>query len=429
MLAALSWLVLTAAAADGVVWEKEYKQAFDKAGQLKVPVLVCLNMDNEWANDELVNKIYPDPKFVAEARKCVCLIGSVFEHAKTADGMCSRFKTLTCAEHKQVEIEARKQYVGGSVAIAPQHILATPRGEVITRRAYFCKLEELVEMLQSAEAVLQGGASTAEIAKRVDATTEKKMSELRELAKTRDYKKQWALLPEVDKLGQRASRILYTEFALDKKCAEDLRKSAIARLGCKGNYDSLDTLLRLLKDDDTDIVMAAASALEVQELPQATEPLLKAYRKKPTDALKCALLRALGACGGDQPDVRALLIQGARDSNNYVRCSAAGGLGYVLNGIERAGNKDLSKSDQESTAILIRLLGDSQWTVRGAAVYALGFARVPEAKPQLEKMVQGDNAVDVRACAEGALKNLTLKGETDESLLRFRWKFSSDMLR
>lgn len=418
----LSLVLGRSLAADLVAWEENYKQAFEHAAQLKVPVLVCLNMDHEWANDELANKIYLDPKFVAEASKVVCLMGSKFDHEKTAEGMCARFKTITCADHKQVEIEARKQFVGGSVAIAPQHILATAKGEVILRKAYFCDLEELLQMMQEAQSVQTGSA--ADIKKRVDANTEKKMKELREKAKTRDMMQQFEILSEVEKLGQRAALVLFTEIASDKKYPEEMRKHAIQRLGRKGDYEALDTLLKLLKSDDTDIVMAAAGALEVTELPQATEPLLKLMKHKPSDAMRCTLLRALGACGGDESEVRALLAQATRDSNTYVRCCAALGLGYVVEG-----KKELDKTDREVVDQLIKVLGDGQWTVRGAAVYAIGYARLVECKPQLEKIMQGDGSNDVRDCAQAAIKNLPLQGPVDQELIRFRWKFSNDILR
>jgi HEAT repeat protein len=408
--------------ADGVAWEKDYKQAFARAAELKVPVLVCLNMDHEWANDELANKIYQDPKFTAEASKLVCLIGSAFEHEKTADGHCARFKTITCAEHKQIEIEARKQFVGSSVAIAPQHILATAKGEVIARKAYFLTLDELLKMIAESQAAATGTA--ADIKKRVDANTEKQMNDLRERAKTRDWEKQWQILSEADKIGERAAQMVFTEIACDKKCAMEMRRMAIQRLGKKGNYDTLDTLLKLLKEQETDLVIAAASALEVSELPPATEPMLKLIKHKPQDALRGTLLRALGACGGDDPDVHTLLIQGTRDSNPAVRCSSALGLGYVLEG-----KTQLSKPEHEALDTLLRVLNDTQWSVRGAAVYALGYARIAECKPQLEKVEKEDNAVEVRKCAQAAIKNLTATGPTDNDLTMYRWRFSGEILR
>jgi HEAT repeat protein len=250
------------------------------------------------------------------------------------------------------------------------------------------------------------------------------MQELRERAKTRDLMKQFEILSEVEKLGQRPAQVLFTEVACDKKYPEEMRKHAIQRLGRKGDYDSLDTLLKLLKDDDSDIVQAAAAALEVTELPQATEPLLKLMKHKPSDVLRCTLLRALGACGGDETEVRSLLTQGTRDSNAYVRCCAALGLGYVVEG-----KKELDKTDREMVDLLLKVLGDNQWNVRGAAVYALGYARLAECKPQLEKVAQGDSSNDVRNCAQAALKNLPLEGPVDQELIRFRWKFSNDILR
>jgi HEAT repeat protein len=248
----------------------------------------------------------------------------------------------------------------------------TPDGEVISRKAYFAPKEELLQMM--AEATLALSGSGGDVKSRVDAASEKKMKELREKAKTRDWEKQYAILKEVESLGKRPAHILFTEIALDKKYAEDIRKNAISRLGVKGDFDSLDTLLKLVKDDDTDIVIAAASALEVLELPAATESILKLLKKKPSDVLRCTLLRTLGACGGDLPEVRSILYRGVHDSNAFVRCSAALGLGYILDDVEQRPKKDATKSDREALDALLKVLSDTQWTVRGAAVYALGDA-------------------------------------------------------
>ena len=119
-----------------------------------------------------------------------------------------------------------------------------------------------------------------------------------------------------------------------------------------------------------------------------------------------------------------MLVQATRDSSPFVRCSGALGLGFVLEG-----KAQLDKADREALDNLLKVLVDSQWTVRGAAVYAIGYARIAECKPQLEKIAQNDNAVDVRACAEAAIKNLTAKGPADFSLTMYRWKFSGELLR
>lgn len=426
--------------ADTVVWESDYDVAFEKAVERNCPVLICINMDEEWANDELANKVYRETEFVELSKKFVCMPASVFNHptSDSPDG-CGRFVGIPCAAHKLIEIQARGQFIGGSVAIAPQHIIASPKGELIAREAYFEGREPLYALLDS---VFNEDGSMIEFeslpkpkkgskANRVTsaAVPRLQLKELRERFTTNQWKEQYQLIDDIGKLDRMTSVGLFTEIALHDDAAESLKKSAIRRLGKKGSYDTLDVLLELLGDKDVDIQIAAASALEVSELPDATEPLLKLMSRRPTDVLKCTLLRALGSCSGTHPRAQKALKSGLRDSNAFVRCSSALGLGYTIAAILRPGSEAKPTDAKDPIRQLMKALTDSQSQVRGAAAYALGVARVGEARDALQKMSEKDDNAQVRACAAAAIRNLDAEGNTVGSLADFRWKFSSEFLR
>src|SRR6185503_13349307 len=68
--------------------------------------------------------------------------------------VCSRFGSVTCAQHLAVEADVRKKWIKGDVVIAPQHILLDSNGKEITRHAYLPDVEKLKRMIQFARYVV-----------------------------------------------------------------------------------------------------------------------------------------------------------------------------------------------------------------------------------------------------------------------------------
>lgn len=428
------------AVGDAVAWESDFDQAFQKALTRGCPVLICINMDQEWANDELANKVYREPEFVARSKTYVCLAASVFDHPSAgAPGQCSRFVGISCAAHRKIEIKARGKFIGGSVAIAPQHIIASPKGELISREAYFVGREALYEQLDSVFAAdgsllefeslptpKPGTAPGRGVTVGVPLLT---LKELRERIPTEVQSEQFNLISDIGKLDRMTSVRMFTEVARHDGAATALKKSAIRRLGKKGSYDTLDVLLELLEHEEIGIRISAAEGLELSELPEATEPLLGLLGRRPTEQLKCTALRAVGACGGADPRVQKALKSGLRDSTDSVRCSSALGLGYAVGAILRPGSEAKPTDAKQPIRLLTRALGDKEWQVRGAAAYALGVARVDEAREELQEMFTEDRSSKVRGCAGAAIRNLDAEGETVETLADYRGIFAVDFLR
>lgn len=414
----------SAAIAETVDWQTDYVAAFEAAKARNVPVLICLNMDRESANDELAERVYRDPDFVAACKDYVCVAGSVSEHVPS--GPCPRFGKIECAHHQSCEKKARAQFIGGSVAIAPQHILAAPTGEILARRVYTLSRKELVDLMKEATAALK----LLGTAPKKGVTSDARFKDLRERAKTRDRAKIDLVVEEVGVAKDRAMRLFAHELVQDKKMAQDLRTGLIDRFGERGNLDSVDVLLELLADKDPDIVIAAAKALEVIEVPVAADPLLKLLKGKQTDAMVCVLLRALGACGAGREDVRDALLKKLSDSNPFVRCNAALGAGYMVAAAKLiADDRAGGDAGKKEAAALNAALGESTAEVRGAAAFALGYARVAEARPMLEKALAAEKDAGVKECIAAAVANLDAKGPPSEAFDGMRWRFTGGLSR
>ena len=430
--ASLLCCLLLAAPADGVVWEEDFLEAFEKAAELDRPVLICINMDNEWANDTLAKKLYHNPEFVELSQSFVCLAASIFDHPSADDPkMCARFPGITCGQHKLIESQTRQTFIKGREVVAPQHIVASKDRELLSRQAYYDGKDVLFRFLKG---VLGKGSGPEAAEDEYDPNEPirlpiKKLADLRERATTTDWGELYRLLDEIDSLQRPIAAALYSEFAQNEELPEKVRVGAIERLGVKGSYDAIDLLVSLLSGKDTSLQLAAVKSLEVAELPDATEELLNLLRRRPAETLECSILRSLGACGAGNEQAFKALERGLRDSNALVRCSSALGLGYVVAGLGSADSAEENPDRAKAIKKLIAALRDRQSQVRGTAVYALGLARAAEAKQALEKLAANDDDRNVRNCAAAALANLDQEGLVPPELRRFRWKFTGDITR
>jgi len=417
---------------DTVLWEEDYLEAFEKAAETKRPVLICINMDGEWANDTLAREVYTSPAFVELSQSFVCLAASIFEHPSEADPkQCARFAGITCGQHKLIEMQTRHRFIKGQEVISPQHIVAHGDQQLISRQAYFDGTEALLAFLKGVLGVDSGPEIPEEEYDpdepiRLPKT---KLKELRERARTDDWSELYRLLDEVGRLERPIALALYSEFAKNPQLPVKVRAGAIERLGVKGSYDVVDLLVDLLREKNADLQLAAVKSLEVSELPLATAALLQLNKRRHPELLQCAILRSLGACGPKDPQAQQALERGLRSSNTYVRCSSALGLGYVVAGPTRADSAEADPNRDRAIQRLLAALRDREAQVRGAAVYALGLARAVEAREALEVAAQGDDSRDVRACAALALANLDREGLMPPELRRYRWKFTGDFTR
>jgi len=399
----------------GIPWERDFAQALERAAAEKKPIFVAFNMDDEGANENTAFRLYKDPQLIERCRDFVCLIGSTGKHeprTEMIDGesreVCSRFGNLTCAEHLMVEIRASEAYVGRDTVIAPQHILLTPSGSIVARKAYQASLNDLFKMMDMAAKEVrraEGGGDTAEL---------KRFKELKQQAFERNAEIRDAAIAELGRLSDLEAR--NTLFSLVKPGKMDAtRIAAIDALATKGNYDALEVVIDCLKDRNNMIVTHAIVALEKIELPLAVESLMKYWKKKPKALIAKELIRAMAKCAPEDAEVKSLVYQAARSSKDTV---------VEMSAIVAMASLEL---DQQGLEILAGKLKERSGNVRGLGAWSLGALKLEDGVPILEAALATETNAGVRECIEAALRNIQIKsGPDDPGFANMLPRFISD---
>jgi len=392
MLTALTGMVaLAAVVADGVHWEKDYAAAFASAEERNVPVLLCFNMDGESASDSTAARIYRDPEFVERSRDFICLIASAAKHEGAP---CPRFGGLTCDEHLKVEIAASEEFVGRDTVISPQHVLISPKRNVLARKAYQAGKAEIFKMMSMAEKAVSTGIGDDESTR---------LKQLMKLARERNAERRG---PAVAELG-RMPNIEARDFLLaltNKKEMAATRIEAIEALASKGNYDALGAFEALLKDKSVQIQQHAIVGLEQLCLPAAAPTLLKMWKKKPKTVLAKEIPRALAKCAPEDPDVRKALLKELKKSKEQL--------------VELAtivASASLSDDDGKIVDLYADKLKDRNGNVRGVTVWAVATSRRDGAKELLEAAREKESNAEVRECMDRALEFLARNDPDDYS--------------
>lgn len=397
----------------GVAWERDHAAAFEKAEARNVPVFLAFNMDGERASDSTALTLYRDPAFVKRSADFVCLIASTSRHDAKVEGtgdaareVCSRFGSLSCDEHLQVEIRASEEFIGRDTVISPQHLLVSPQRGVLARKAYQASKNDLFRMMDMAEKAVRN--TDPDDAERL------RLKQLMKQATERNADVRGEAIAELGRMAAIEAR--QALFDLTGKASMDAtRMDAIDALASKGNYDALPILLGLLKDKNQMVVKHALVALERLELPAAVEPLTKMWKKKPKGMVAKEIPRALASCAPDDEAVRELVYKAAaKHRDSLVELSAIVAMATL-------------ELDDEGYSILEKKLKDSSGNVRGTAVWSIGQQRQKQGIPILEKALEKENNAEVRVCMEAALRNIRSEtGPEDPELANSLWKFLDD---
>jgi len=394
------------AAAARIPWEGDFDAALARAQKEGKPVFVAFLMDDEPANDQTIEKNYTDADIVKLAGKCVCLPCCIGEH-KGDDGMCKKFKGITCAQHQELEKKARARWLIGTEVCAPQHVFCDPKGEVLLRKVYFTGIEAMKKAFAmvladchdpDAEAVL--AAEKAKVdgwMKDTDSNNlEVREAAVRNLAASDDPR----ALPHLVKL---------TKPDLD----DATRQAAIQALARKGNYLAITPLTELLGDKKAPIVMRVASALETIQMPDATPPVLAVLKKEKRDRVRGFLLRAAAHSTPENAEVREVTIKSLKGASAQLEPCVLIALGY------------LNPHDTVVAAVK-PLLGDKTVDTRGLAVWVLGCQRTPECKELLKKLLEKEKTPEVQAMAASAQKRCNGEKVEGYETAYYRFFTSSD---
>jgi len=195
-----------------------------------------------------------------------------------------------------------------------------------------------------------------------------------------------------------------------------VRRAAASALGRISDPQAVPVLLQALEDRDSGVRYATAGALGEIGSPQAVPALLWALEDSDSD-VRWAVADSLAEIGG--PQAVPALLRALEDSDSDVRQAAAGALGEIGDSqavsallrtledrdrrVREAAARALERmGDPQAVPALLRALEDSNWGVRQAAAEALGQMGDPRAVPALLQAL-ADSDRDVRRAAAGAL--------------------------
>lgn len=137
-------------------WGTSLADAFRRATQEGLPVMISMSMDNERANDWMAGHHFHDREIVGVTRELPIILTNVFGaggapstvgHTEE-NGVCTRYGRIPCAVHQANEAWCVDEFIGQGISFqVPRHIFITPDGEVIMHRTYYLSERDLVRMV------------------------------------------------------------------------------------------------------------------------------------------------------------------------------------------------------------------------------------------------------------------------------------------
>lgn len=373
-----------AGAATHIAWENDFDAALQRAQKESKPILVAFLMDDEPANDETIQKHYPDPQIVEISRKFVCLAGCLGEHPGEG-GNCGKFPGITCAQHRAIEKKARARWLTSDEVCAPQHVFCDPEGNVIRRKVYLIPKDTLWKCMAATLNELTKDP-TARVAVdddrvRVDGwladlksrNLEVREAALRELAVADDDRALPAVLQETQRNRDDPTRL-----------------AAIGALGRKGNYAAVEALGKLLTDKDARIVIKTALALETIQIPDASPAALAAFKRERRDRVRGFLLRVAARCTPSDRATREACVRALKGASNQLEACVLVALGWL-------------KPDSTIADAVRPLLKEKNPDTRSLAVWVLGNQRSPDCVEALEALLNDEKTPQVIEIAQTAL--------------------------
>jgi HEAT repeat protein len=379
-------------------WEPSLEQALTAAKERTVPLLVCFNMDNEPANDQMVQQHYNDPEIAALGEKMVCLIASAFRHAETG-GVCSRFGSVSCQEHMDAEIAARQRFIGSDTVKAPQHVFVSPTGKVILRKVFLIAPQELRKAMNKALSLVSPGLSDAALL----AEDARRRGELLTLVQAPNVATRAEAIMELAGLEDDEARGVVRKLTGPDQ-DDVVRLAAIQAMGRAGNVGALPHLVALLSDKKVLIRKQAVTAMEQLDLPDVVPPLLKHLPKEGSDRVVAQALRTIAQGDPKNAKVVETLLKHVRHKKTALQLNALYALGRI-------------RENPKVVDAVAKLLGpESPGPVRGMAAWTLGKLKAESAKAALFKLESWEKSAQVRQVCRAALEQIggTYRGEYDQ---------------
>lgn len=436
--------------AELIHWDEVYTVALERAVSEKRMIFLAVNMDGEAANERMVASVYEDERILKLSRETVNLIASNNDH-KSGDRACKRFGTLTCTQHRRVDIEARGSILkpdAKGYVIAPQHVFLGPDLKVLISVPYeitaseleWCFVQALLELDPDCGAVassraraprrlLMGAVADAQDADEQPITLEEALAIIKELKKSsarggRMTKlKQLVLVDHPDVIdfitgefrrssgggggrrggggGGDANRTITNQIEL------------MHYIGVKSPPSYWEVAVEYIKISSDKVRAEVIVALEQLGAPESLKALHAALSKEKLPEIEKNILRALGACGAEDKRTRNTLLKQSKSKRDELqRRNAIVALGTL------AAHADVDEFLIES------LEADDAGRNRTAAAVAMALTRN---KDWIEKLKvigkEGDDPELASAC-RAAIK--VLEGETLASIKDSLTRVASD---
>ena len=306
-------LASTLPAQGKITWAKDFDAALAKAKKENKLIVACISMKGERVCDVILAEHYRDPKITALSRHTVNLF-------------CSPHGT---AAQKEMEHRVRINLLKKSVndlMVAPQHVIFSPDGKVISSVPYFLSIGELewmwAESLRKHDSDFQW-----KYGERVRAPSRLKLAKVetaKEIVKPptkkeldvilRAIKREWGgyygakeKLPVIVRHPGSVARKFVERILKSLETSDKERITVLRTIGANSPRAWYGVVTPMLSRDDPGVRAAAARALRDLGERKAVRALVARWRKETSTDVRGELLRAMAACGPTDVHVVKLL--------------------------------------------------------------------------------------------------------------------------
>ena len=427
------------APAKGIEWEASWEAALARAKAENRPIVVCINMDGERANDRLAKKTYKDRSVVSVSKNTVNLFASLDIHGS---GQCVRAgKGITCAEHLAVEKAVRVALgLEGSEGrvIAPQHVFTGPDGTVLLSVPYAISKGELlwcwteaVRRVTPEDAPKQPssarpprrlvvGGVAADSSGRGQALTHEELVELKaDLQKGRfrgaGLREQMeGILRSDDPIAlELVWTVLNSPWVMRASGEVPPLLHAIGQVGTEQFWEVLVPWCAWSQEEHR---LEAVVALEQLRVPDAVKGLLDRWKREENGDVRNAIIRALAAAGAEDSKARKTVLAAAKSTKEKEadqRVHALIGCADLADakGVRGALEPALAKGDART---------------RAAAAWAVAVRREAELEDVLRAALPTETDALAREAVEAALD--ALGGGAGETLDDLKQRITHDTI-
>lgn len=432
MSAAVSVLLVSApAVAQGFKWVKTVDEALEKAKTEKKVVLFAVNLEGEWANDELVRLHYQNPLLTKLADNMICVFCSAFT------GRPATAKTgLHTDANKNNERIVRGRFLKADSdqwIVAPQHIFVGPDGKILSSVSYRVTEGELEWMMVNAirqvnpafewtasnayrapASMRKGAADTGE-GREPPPTAKQVRQALDNIAKEANSRQgfgpggggrggrggrgggrgNWGRLSADMELVIRSDRpeaLKWGKIALRNRW---VGRRLMVAVGEKSPMAWAKIAADHVTDNNADMRLATAVALEQLCDPKTLAKLKAGFKKEEELDVQGRMLRAMAAVAPTNSGTKALIQKTLKTHKaEYVRAHATVAVGLLE---DRAA----------VTAGLTKALQDKSGLVRSVAAYVIAIRLDKEMLQHLKFSLQAETAADVKRWMEEAVTAVT----------------------